>query len=427
MSPTPTTRARIALRLADVWTRRANAFSHVFADDTLGEADGVLEVGDGPLAGVPVAIKDLFDVQGHPTTGCCAAIAAEPAERDAILVQRLRAAGAIVIGKTNMHELAAGVTNLESACGPTRNPLDLSRMTGGSSGGSAVAVATGAVPLSLVSDTGGSARIPAAFCGVWGLKGTHGRLPLDGMMPLAPEMDCAGLIGDSLASLEAGWWTLGGPNDDVASRPDRIGVLRGGRWERCHVEIREVMRGAARHLTHIGTAVRDVDGSELDDVHHVWNRIAWPAFAERYMDLVDEAALGTGTAAVLRWGLDHRDEHAGALDRAGRIRAWFADVFVEIDLLLTVTTPFVAPMLGATEIDLGDGTKMDAHRGGPAWFTTAANVAGVPALSVPYVRSDDGLPIGLQLIAAPGREAALLAGGALLVPGGAERPPLAEV
>jgi Asp-tRNA(Asn)/Glu-tRNA(Gln) amidotransferase A subunit family amidase len=83
-------------------------------------------------------------------------------------------------------------------------------------------------------------------------------------------------------------------------------------------------------------------------------------------------------------------------------------------------------MLGATEIDLGDGTKMDAHRGGPAWFTTAANVAGVPALSVPYVRSDDGLPIGLQLIAAPGREAALLAGGALLVGGGAERPPLAE-
>lgn len=425
MSPAPATRARIALRLADVWTRRANAFSRVLGDDTLPEADGVGEVGDGPLAGMPVAIKDLFDVQGHPTTGCCAAIAAEPAERDAILVQRLRAAGAIVIGKTNMHELAAGVTNLESACGPTRNPLDLSRMTGGSSGGSAVAVATGAVPLSLVSDTGGSARIPAAFCGVWGLKGTHGRLPLGGMMPLAPEMDCAGLIGDSLASLDAGWGALGGPID-AASRPERVGVLRGGRWERCHVEIREIVRDAARHLASTGAEVRDVDGSELDDVHHVWNRIAWPAFAERYADLVEAAALGTSTAAVLRWGLDHRDDRADALDRAERIRTWFADVFAEVDLLLTVTTPFVAPMLGATEIDLGDGTRMDAHRGGPAWFTTAANVAGMPALSVPYVRSDDGLPIGLQLIAAPEREAALLAGGALLVRDGAQRPPLPE-
>jgi Asp-tRNA(Asn)/Glu-tRNA(Gln) amidotransferase A subunit family amidase len=418
-------RARIALQLADVWTRRANAFSHIFAHETLAAADGADEVDDGPLAGVPVAIKDLFDVQGHPTTGCCAAIPAEPAERDAILVQRLRAAGAVVIGKTNMHELAAGVTNLESACGPTRNPLDLSRMTGGSSGGSAAAVATGAVPLSLVSDTGGSARIPAAFCGVWGLKGTHGRLPLNGMMALAPEMDCAGLIGHSLEALEAGWGALGAPID-AASRPERIGVLRGGRWERCHGEIREVVHGAVRHLTNNGTEVRDVDGSELDDVHHVWNRIAWPAFAERYADLVDEAALGTSTAAVLRWGLDHRHERARALDRAERVRAWFADVFAEVDLLLTVTTPFVAPMLGATGIDLGDGTKMDAHRGGPAWFTTAANVAGVPALSVPFGRSDDGLPIGLQLIAAPDREAALLAGGALLVPGGAERPPLPE-
>ena len=424
VSPAPAMRARIALQLADVWTRRANAFSHVFAE-TPEEADGVDGVDDGPMAGMPIAIKDLFDVRGHPTTGCCAAIAEEPAQRDAILVQRLRAAGAVVIGKTNMHELAAGVTNLESACGPTRNPLDLSRMTGGSSGGSAVAVASEAVPLSLVSDTGGSARIPAAFCGVWGLKGTHGRLPLVGMMPLAPEMDCAGLIGDSLDVLETGWVALGGPIM-AASSPERIGVLRGGRWERCHVEIREAVHAAVRHLTNNGTEVPDIDGSELDDVHHVWNRIAWPAFAERYSDLVGEASLGTSTAAVLRWGVDHHDERDEALARAERIRAWFADVFAEVDLLLTVTTPFVAPTLDATELDLGDGTTVDAHRGGPAWFTTAANVAGVPALSVPFARSDDGLPIGLQLIAAPDREAALLAGGALLVSDDAERPPLPE-
>src|SRR4030095_5467607 len=129
------------------------------------------------LAGWPLAVRDLYDARGHPTTGCCAAIPSEPAERDAALVTRLRDEGAIVIGKTNQHELAAGVTNLESSCGPTRNPWDLLCITGGSSGGSAVAVATGIVPISLVSDTGGSARIPAAFCGSWGLKPTPRRSP----------------------------------------------------------------------------------------------------------------------------------------------------------------------------------------------------------------------------------------------------------
>ena len=411
-----------ALERAAAWQPRTNAFVEIYEDQARSEAAAVDQEDAGPLAGIPLAIKDLFDVRGHPTTGCCAAIAPGPAERDAALVERLRAAGAIVVGKTNMHELAAGVTNLESSRGPTRNPWDPSRMTGGSSGGSAAAVASGVVPLGLVSDTGGSARIPAAMCGAWGLKVTHGRLPLEGMMPLAPEMDCAGLIADSLDVLREGFGALAGVTSDAAA-PARVGVLRGGRWDRCSVEVRDAQAAAADRL---GVGVRDVDGSELDDVHHVWNRIAWPSFGERFTHLMHDPALGAGTAAVIRWGLHHRDDRPEAMARAERIRAWFSDTFERVDQLLTATTPYVAPGLDATEVELGDGTTMDGHRGGPAWFTTAANVAGLPALSVPFAWSNDGLPIGVQLIASRDHEAALFAGGAVLVPDGSERPPLPE-
>jgi aspartyl-tRNA(Asn)/glutamyl-tRNA(Gln) amidotransferase subunit A len=415
-----------ALERAHAWQPTTNAFDLLLDDAARVEADALDAIGGtGPLAGVPVAVKDLFDVRGQPTTGCCAAIGPEPAERNAALVERLRAAGAIVIGKTNMHELAAGVTNLESACGPTRNPVDLSRMTGGSSGGSAAAVAGKAVPLSLVSDTGGSARIPASFCGVWGLKATIDRLPLGGMMSLSPEMDCAGLIADSLETLGTGWRAIADIVDD-SSPLTRVGVLRGGRWERCNVEVRAAIDAAAARFASDGIEARDVDGSELDDVHHVWNRIAWPSFGEAYTELMHDPALGGAIAAVVRWGLHHRDERADALVRAERIRDWFASTFEDVDVLLTATTPYAAPRLDATEVDLGDGTTMDADRGGPAWFTTAANVAGLPALSVPFARSTDGLPLGVQLIAPPDAESVLMRGGALLVPNDAEPPPLPE-
>lgn len=396
-----------ALDLARVWQPTTNAF-----DDLFGDAADV-DASDGPLGGVPIAIKALFDVRGHPTTGCCGAVRAGPATRDAALVERLRAAGAIVIGTTNMHELAAGVTNLESSIGPTRNPWDPSRMTGGSSGGSAAAAASGVVPLGLVSDTGGSARIPASFCGVWGLKASLGRLPLDGMMPLAPEMDCAGLIAGSLDDLRAGFRAVAG-HLGAEPAPARIGVLRGGRWDRGIVEARAAVDDAASHLGSHGAQVRDVDGSELDDVHDVWNRIAWPSFADLYANLADDPQLGPGCAAMIRWGRDHRDEQRDALARGERIKTWFVGIFDEVDLLVTATTPYAAPALGATEVDLGDGTTMDVLRGGPAWFTTAANVAGLPAASVPLAWTDEHLPIGVQLIGPPDGEAALLSGAGLL-------------
>jgi len=409
-----------ALEGIDAWQGSTNAFAQVFADEARVEAD----VGrGGRLAGMPIAVKDLFDVRGYPTTGCCAAIASEPAERDAALVTRLRDEGAIVIGKTNQHELAAGVTNLESSCGPTRNPWDPTRITGGSSGGSAIAVATGIVPLSLVSDTGGSARIPAAFCGTWGLKPTQGRLSTEGMMPLAHEMDCPGLLAGSLEDLRLGWEVIADrPNDGIA--PSVVGVLRGGRWERCALEIRTSIQQVSERLQDAGLEERDVDGSSFDDVHRVWNRLAWPPFAERYRGLTGDPSLGAGTASLLGWGSAHREELTDARARAERIRGWFAGAFDGVDLFLTATTPYVAPPIDAREVDLGDGSTMDVHRGGPSWFTTAANVAGLPALTIPFSTSNGGLPIGVQLIAPPDGEDALFAAAEILRPsgGGLARP-----
>jgi aspartyl-tRNA(Asn)/glutamyl-tRNA(Gln) amidotransferase subunit A len=407
-----------ALEGIDAWQERTNAFAQVFADEA--RADAELDR-EGPLAGVPIAVKDLFDVRGHPTTGCCAAIAPEPAERDAALVTRLRDEGAIVIGKTNQHELAVGVTNLESSCGPTRNPWDPQRITGGSSGGSAVAVATGIVPISLVSDTGGSARIPAAFCGTWGLKPTQGRLSTEGMMSLAPEMDCPGLVAGSLDDLRLGWEVVvGRPNDRPA--PTVVGLLRGGRWERCALEIKAAVGQAAERFRDTGVELRDIDGSALDDVHRVWNRLAWPPFAERYGGLTGNPSLGAGAASLLGWGSAHRDELPDARSRAERIRGWFADAFDRVDLLLAATTPYVAPPIDAREVDLGDGSTMDVHRGGPSWHTTAASVAGLPALSVPFATSSEGLPIGVQLIGRANAEGMLFAAAEILRPWGDEPP-----
>src|SRR5207237_7768988 len=167
-----------------------------------------------------------------PTTGCCAAYGDNVPAEDAWVITRMREAGVVMVGKTNQHELAAGGTNTVSACGRTGNPWAPERMTGGSSGGSAAAVAAGIVPIALGSDTGGSIRIPAAFCGTFGLKPTTGQLPTDGMMPLAPSLDCPGPLASTVADLRLLYLAMRAPakpaaGDGYLLRRFRIGVPDG--------------------------------------------------------------------------------------------------------------------------------------------------------------------------------------------------------
>jgi aspartyl-tRNA(Asn)/glutamyl-tRNA(Gln) amidotransferase subunit A len=183
-------------RIADL-NPAINAFITVLADDALGQAraaDASIAAGrpPGPLHGIPISIKDLFDVAGTPTTAASNVRAGHVAGRDATAVARLRDAGAILIGKTNLHEFALGPTGEDSAYGPTRHPLDPTRLAGGSSGGSAASVASGMAFASVGTDTGGSVRIPAAACGLVGLKPAIGEIPTDGVVPLSPTLDHVG-------------------------------------------------------------------------------------------------------------------------------------------------------------------------------------------------------------------------------------------
>ena len=222
--------AAIAARNDDL-----NAFILVRAEAALAEARGAdAALADGedrsPLQGIPIALKDLIDLEGVPTTAASRPLLANVARADAPIVTRLREADAVIVGKCNLHELAFGTTGEESAFGAMRNPLDRTRSAGGSSGGSAIAVATGMAVASIGSDTGGSIRIPASACGVVGLKPTHGEVSVDGMVPLAPSLDHVGPIARTVEDAALVYRIIrdAGTNDDIPEAPaaTRLGVPR---------------------------------------------------------------------------------------------------------------------------------------------------------------------------------------------------------
>ena len=211
---------------------RTNAFILVDADGARAAARAVDDerrrgVDRGPLHGMPVSIKDLIDIAGQPTTAASRVRAGHIASRDATIVRRLRDAGAVLIGKTNLHEFALGTTSEESAFGAVHNPRDITRSAGGSSGGSAAAVATGMGLASIGSDTGGSIRIPAAACGVVGLKPSLGEVPTDGVVPLSQTFDHVGPLTRSVADAASLWAVLAGRDTPRLDRPDQNAITLG--------------------------------------------------------------------------------------------------------------------------------------------------------------------------------------------------------
>lgn len=392
-----------------------NAFTQVFADRALADArrlEGEIAPGHdpGPLAGVPVAVKDLFDVAGAETTGCCAAYRGNVAATDSAVVARLRAAGAVVVAKTNQHELACGATNLVSACGPTANPWDGSRMTGGSSGGSGAAVAARAVPLAMGTDTGGSIRIPASFCGIFGLKPTHGAVPLDGVMPLAPSLDCPGPMAATAADLELAWNVLSGESGGVGGEIHSAAVVGGYFADRIDPEVLEAVDVVARTLERAGFSVGRADGDGIDDAPEVWVDVAWAEFAEAHGRLLERSdELLSPTAESLRYGAGLGDSaRRAALGRVGEIRTWFEARMHDFELLIAPSTPFPAPRSDARSLEVRQGVRLDLNRGAISVLTRPVNLAGLPALSLPAGRSADGLPLGVQLIGRRGSESSLL-------------------
>jgi aspartyl-tRNA(Asn)/glutamyl-tRNA(Gln) amidotransferase subunit A len=346
-----------------------------------------------PLHGVPVGIKDLADVAGMPTRAGAAATSAEPAATDADAVARLRTAGAVVLGKTSTHEFAYGVTARTA-----RNPWDPERLAGGSSGGSAVAVAVGACPLTLGTDTAGSCRIPAAFCGVTGMMARPGTLPMDGIIPLGPGMDTVGLLARSAADLAVGWAALGGGPVVGAQSPARVAMAT-------PAAMGEVSPDAAAAAERVADALGGVSATlqlpPFDDFGRARGPVIqatalathrdrgwWPAGAGRYgEDVADELrraeALDPGDLAAAR----ARSAQLGAALRAALEPG---------DVLVMPTTPGAAPPRAL------DGPLARVERRHAARLTRLcgpANMAGLAAVSVFAGLDGDGLPLGVQVVA----------------------------
>ncbi|HEX2089789.1 MAG TPA: amidase [Actinomycetota bacterium] len=400
-----------------LWQPVTNAFSQVWEGEALAAARRLMSDPSGMATGVPLAIKDLFDVAGHETTGCCAAYRGTKAAADAPIVDRMRQAEMVFVGKTNQHELAAGGTNLVSACGPTANPWNADRMTGGSSGGSAAAVAAGVVPWALGSDTGGSIRIPSSMCGTFGLKPTTGRLPLQGLMPLAPSLDCPGPIASTAGDLRLLYhlmvgsdWESAGDGDRPVGRRWRIGVPGGFFADRVHADVLDLVQKVATTFEASGAEVEALDGRGVEDSRRVWSRICYPEFGAAHPRL--EEKRGDVAPTVWAWIDEGRrltvTERAEAARRREEIRRWYRSQLQTFDALLIPSTPYPAPNPTDNVIDLGRGETVEAAAVGPGWITCSVNLAGLPALNLPAGRSADGLPIGVSLVGDENRDEALL-------------------
>jgi Asp-tRNA(Asn)/Glu-tRNA(Gln) amidotransferase A subunit family amidase len=413
MEQTAVARVEASLQAIDEAQPRLNAFTSVLADEALARArelDGLGPV--GPLHGMPVVVKDLFDVAGVPTTGACGAYEGRVATEDSDVVAALRAAGAVIVAKTNQHELGGGATGLVSAYGPVWNPWGQGRIAGGSSSGSAAAVAAGVVTLAIGSDTGGSIRIPSSFCGITGLKPTHGRVSLRGAMPMSPGYDTAGPMAETATQCAVAFRVLSA-GGLVPSRPARgVEGLRIGLpapfFQSLHPETRAATEAAAVTLEKLGAVVEPLDGPGIDEgwrgFHHVWADLA-----HLHRSIVGDDRISPDLASLIDFGLRLSGTgYAASMARARAMREDFEATLRLVDALLAPCTPYPAPRATDDEVPVQGGV-LDVHRGAPSRLTVPVNEAGLPSVAFPVGRSAEGLPIGAQLIGAPYDEETLLA------------------
>jgi len=397
--------------LADIAARNGafNAFTRVLSDRAI-ETANRLDAGPrrGSLFGIPFAVKDLFDVAGLPTTaGSKSREYAPPAEGDAPLVRRLEAAGAVLIGTLNMDEFAYGFVTRNAHFGDTRNPIAPDRIAGGSSGGTAAAVAAGFVAVALGSDTNGSIRVPAAFCGLWGLRPGDGRITHAGMYPFSTSLDQPGVMTRTAAELAA---TFDCVRDEVRTAPPpsarpRIGVLTG--WFR-----RNADAGMIERLDAFCAAYGDVVEVNLPEAEQA--RSAAYVITAAEAGALHEAALETAwddydpatRDRLLAGTLLAAKPYIEALAVRRRYRARFDRLFDTVDYLVCPTTPVCAPLFDQQTIVI-DGKELPA-RAHLGVLTQPLSLAGVPIVSAP-MRHPSGLPMGIQIVGPRGGEEALLA------------------
>ena len=373
-----------------------------------------------PLFGVPVSVKDIVHTTEAPMTAGSKIFGdGLVAPEDAPVVKRLRRAGAIIIGKTNLHEVALGVTSANEHFGPVRNPHDPERVAGGSSGGSAVAVATGMGPLSIGSDTRGSIRIPAACCGVTGLKPTRGLVPVEGVLPLSPSLDHVGPMARTAADCALMLEVMAGTRyagrfSGPARRPVKgmkVGVSE-YHLRDLDSSIQKPVDRAIKRLEKLGCKLHDVRIPVLDDAHHasiVISASEAVAYHEPYMMAKPHAYGPLVLKRLQDAGKWTAVDLVRAVDTLEAVTVAFAKLFENIDCLVGAVLPCTPPKIGDTivRVNGNDVSVVDAF----TRFNAAQNMAGVPALSVPCGMVQH-LPIGLQVIGATGNDHVVLRLGA---------------
>jgi aspartyl-tRNA(Asn)/glutamyl-tRNA(Gln) amidotransferase subunit A len=418
ISPVELTRA--CLTRIEELNPQINAFITVLEESALAQAraaEAEIFAGNcrGPLHGIPIGLKDLIDTAGVRTTCGSALFADRVPSEDAEVVRRLKNAGAIIVGKQNMQEFAWGGTSASSYFGAVRNPWDHERIAGGSSGGSAAAVATGMCFGAIGTDTGGSVRQPAAFCGIVGLKPTYGRVSTRGVFPLSPSLDHVGplcrTVTDTALLLQviAGYdkldpTTVDHPVDSYSetlntSKP-RIGIVRQTFFDDLDPEIERAFNEALKTLRELSADVLDVKlpdtptAVQAPEVYaiHATHFAATPELYGRWMQARLQMATEIDIVAYIK-----------ARQELDRLRRLANDVFARVDLLVTPTSP-VPP------ITVSEAMQMSPSPAGELWLrnTRPFNAFGWPTISLPCGFTQTGLPIGLQIAAPNFSERSLL-------------------
>jgi len=395
------------------------AFITVMSDQALDRArDAERKIASGytsPLQGVPVSVKDLYDINGIRTTAGAKVFAGDTPQQDATAVKKLKDAGAVIIGKTNLHEFAFGVTTVNPYYGTARNPWDRDRISGGSSGGSASAVALGMGVGSLGSDTGGSIRIPASLCGIVGMKPTYGRVSLHGVVPLAWSMDHAGPMTKTVEDSAILLGVISGHDPKDANTRNvevprfaealtgnikgvRAGIPKEYFYERLDPEVNNAVRTALRNLERLGAELTDVDLPAARVNRAVWTQIASPEAYSYHEHLLRKHADSYGSHVRARI---EAGQFLLSIDyvRAQRARALMKQqckaAFEHVDVIVTPTVPIQAPRIDQIQDPWGGGPE-PAVTSLPR-FTRFFNIVGLPTISIPCGFTSEGLPIGVQI------------------------------
>jgi aspartyl-tRNA(Asn)/glutamyl-tRNA(Gln) amidotransferase subunit A len=397
------------LRRIEADNPRLNAFILVMADQALRqarEADQELAAGRdrGPLHGVPISIKDLLDIRGVPTTAASRVREGHVAERDAPAIVHLRQAGAVIIGKTNLHEFAFGTTSEDSAFGPARNPHDPTRSPGGSSGGSAASVAAGMAMATIGTDTGGSIRIPAAACGTVGLKPSLGEVSIDGVVPLSRTMDHVGPLTQNVADASLVYHALLGDTGAKTPVPMpmhglRLAVPRRYFCDLLDDEVRARFDEALDRLRAGGAHIDDIEIQHAVDIAPVYLHIVLGDAAAYHATTLETVPERYTPPVRLRLEMGRyvlAEDYVRALAGRERLKREVDASLAQHDALVLPTLPIPAPTIGANSVQVG--STAEPVRNMMLRLTQLFNLTGHPAISIPSGQTSAGLPCAVQLV-----------------------------